>query len=88
MTEIRAWAAMKPGGELQPFTYTSGPVGPEEVLVQVEHCGICHTDLSFWKNEPGSIPFPFVPGHEITGKIVALGMWRRRRVCRSVKPSV
>ena len=73
MTEIRAWAAMQPGGQLQRFTYTSAPVAPEEVLVEVEHCGICHTDLSFMKNEPGNIPFPFVPGHEITGKIVALG---------------
>jgi uncharacterized zinc-type alcohol dehydrogenase-like protein len=73
MTEIRAWAAMKPGGELQRFTYTSAPVAPEEVLVEVQHCGICHTDLSFIKNEWGNIPFPLVPGHEITGKIVALG---------------
>lgn len=73
MTEIRAWAAKKPGGPLEPFTYTSAPVGPEEVLVEVAHCGVCHTDLGCWKNEPGNIPFPFVPGHEITGKIVALG---------------
>jgi len=70
---VKAWAALEPGAGLQPFTYQMSPLTAEEVEIEVEHCGICHTDISFIKNEWGTIPFPLVPGHEITGKIVALG---------------
>lgn len=70
---IHAWAALEPSTKLVPFTYRMSDFGAEEVTIEVEHCGICHTDISFINNELGSIPFPLVPGHEITGKIVALG---------------
>jgi uncharacterized zinc-type alcohol dehydrogenase-like protein len=73
MSTVKAWAALEPGAELQPFTYEMGALGAEEVEVEVEYCGLCHTDVAFIKNEWGTIPFPLVPGHEITGKIVALG---------------
>jgi uncharacterized zinc-type alcohol dehydrogenase-like protein len=73
MTTVKAWAAMSPGTKLDPFTYELSPLGPEEVEIKVDHCGICHTDLSFLHNEPGFIPFPLVAGHEIIGTVVTLG---------------
>ncbi len=73
MNTVKAWAALEPGAELIPFTYEMGPLDAEEVEVEVQYCGLCHTDIAFIKNEWGTIPFPLVPGHEITGKIVALG---------------
>ena len=73
MSTIKAWAAFEPKGELKPFTYQMPPLGPEEVEIKVEHCGICHTDIAFINNEGGNVPFPLVPGHEITGRIIALG---------------
>ena len=39
----------------------------------MEYCGICHSDLSMLDNEWGISAFPFVPGHEAIGRIVALG---------------
>ncbi len=73
MTSIRAWAAAGPKQPLAPFTFDPGPLGAEEVEVAVEHCGICHSDLSMLGNEWGMSRFPFVPGHEVVGRITALG---------------
>ena len=73
MKTVKAWAALEPHAKLQPFTYELPPLTTEEVEIEVDHCGLCHTDLAFINNEWGNIPFPLVPGHEVTGRIVALG---------------
>lgn len=73
MSAIRAYAASAPGAALRPFEYEPGPLGDEEVEIAVEHCGICHSDLSMLDNEWGRTAYPFVPGHEVVGRVVALG---------------
>ncbi|HSU54825.1 MAG TPA: NAD(P)-dependent alcohol dehydrogenase [Candidatus Dormibacteraeota bacterium] len=73
MAKIHAYAANAPKGALQSFEFEPGPLGPEEVEIKVTHCGICHSDLSMLENEWGMSQFPFVPGHEVTGTVVALG---------------
>jgi uncharacterized zinc-type alcohol dehydrogenase-like protein len=73
MSTVKAWAALEPGAKLKPFNYEMATLTAEEVEIEVEYCGLCHTDLSFIKNEWGTIPFPLVPGHEITGRVVAMG---------------
>lgn len=70
---IQALASTGPKRPLEPFEYTLGPLGREQVEIAVESCGICHSDLSMLDNEWGMTSYPFVPGHEIVGKIVALG---------------
>lgn len=71
--EFKAYAASKPGGPLEPFSFNPGPLGPEEVEIKVSHCGLCHSDLSMLDNEWGMTKYPFVPGHEAIGTVVALG---------------
>jgi len=73
MTMIQAWAAKAPKQRLEPFDYDPGPLKPDEVEVAVETCGICHSDLSVIDNEWGISNYPVVPGHEVVGRIVALG---------------
>lgn len=73
MSTIRAWAAPQAGAELQPFTYDPGSLGAEEVEIRVEYCGVCHSDLSLMENEWGMTAYPFVPGHEAIGRVVAMG---------------
>lgn len=73
MTTFNAYAATKAHGELQPFSFNPGEIGPEEVEIKVSHCGLCHSDLSMLDNEWGMSQYPFVPGHEVTGTVVALG---------------
>lgn len=70
---INAWAAGGVGEKLKPFEYDPGPLGAEEVEIAVEHCGICHSDLSCLENEWGMTTYPFVPGHEVVGRVVSLG---------------
>jgi len=70
---IKAYAAFEPGGELKPFEYEPGTLPDDQVEIAVEHCGICHSDLSMLNNEWGMTRYPFVPGHEIIGKVLDIG---------------
>ncbi len=72
-TSFKAYAASAQGAKLQPFEYNPGPLRDEQVEIQVEFCGICHSDLSMLDNEWGLTAYPFVPGHEIAGRVVAVG---------------
>lgn len=73
MTKVNAYAADVAGAELKPFTYELGPLGSEEVDIKVQYCGICHSDLSMLNNDWGMTQFPFVPGHEVVGEVLAVG---------------
>ncbi|PSB23892.1 NADPH-dependent aldehyde reductase Ahr [Stenomitos frigidus] len=70
---IKAYAAHEPGGELKPFEYDPGALGALDVEINVEYCGICHSDLSMLNNEWGITQYPFIPGHEVVGTIGAIG---------------
>ena len=72
-TRVHAWAADKAKAALKPFEYDPGPLGAEQVEIAVEHCGVCHSDVSMLDNEWGNAQYPFVGGHEAVGTITALG---------------
>lgn len=76
---IHAWAAKQAGAKLEPYEYDPGPLGAEEVEIEVDYCGICHSDLSMLDNEWGMSRYPFVPGHEAIGRIAALGENARQK---------
>jgi len=71
--KFRAYAATAKGKALAPFEFDPGPLGAEQVEIKISHCGICHSDLSMLDNEWGMTTYPFVPGHEVVGTIVAAG---------------
>jgi alcohol/geraniol dehydrogenase (NADP+) len=71
--KIKAYAAREPRGKLEPFEFNAGELRPEQVEIKVSHCGICHSDLSMRDNEWQMTVYPFVPGHEAVGEIVAIG---------------
>lgn len=73
MTEVNAFAAMEAGGRLEPYTYSFDALGHDEVEIAVESCGICHSDMSMIDNEWGFSRYPLVPGHEVVGKVAAVG---------------
>jgi uncharacterized zinc-type alcohol dehydrogenase-like protein len=62
---IHAYAAKTQGGKLEPFEYEPGKLSAQEVEINVEYCGICHSDLAMINNEWGFSQYPAVPGHEI-----------------------
>jgi uncharacterized zinc-type alcohol dehydrogenase-like protein len=55
-----------------------GPLGPEEVEVAVEHCGLCHSDLSVLNNDWGISQYPAILGHEVVGRVTAVGPSAKR----------
>jgi uncharacterized zinc-type alcohol dehydrogenase-like protein len=70
---FKAYASHDPNGILEPFEYDPGELGPEQVEIDVDFCGICHSDLSMLRNHWEMTAFPFVPGHEVAGRISRLG---------------
>lgn len=70
---IKAYAAYEPKGELRSFVYDPGPLGDNEVQIDVRHCGICRSDLSMIDNEWGITQYPLVAGHEVVGTISSVG---------------
>ncbi len=73
MTAITGWLATAPDKPLQWQTIDAGSLGDEEVEVNVNYCGVCHSDLSMLRNEWGNARYPFIPGHEVIGTVSALG---------------
>ncbi len=73
LSMIRAYAATAARGDLKPFEYDPGPLRDGQVEIAVTHCGICHSDLSMLDNDWGLSSYPFVPGHEVSGTVAAVG---------------
>ncbi len=69
----KAWVAKAARNPIVLETVDLGPLGDEEVEVAVEHCGLCHSDLSILNNEWGISQYPAILGHEVTGRITAVG---------------
>ncbi len=73
MSIIKSYAAKEAGADLSLWEYDAGELQPEDVEVEVEYCGICHSDLSMIDNEWGMSSYPLVAGHEVIGRVAALG---------------
>ena len=71
--EYKAWVAKAPRQPMALENLDPGPLAAEEVEITVEHCGLCHSDLSVLNNEWGISQFPATLGHEVIGRITALG---------------
>ena len=71
--ENRAWVAKAANQPLTLEAIDLGPLGVEDVEIAVEHCGLCHSDLSVLTNEWGISRYPAILGHEVVGRITALG---------------
>jgi alcohol dehydrogenase (NADP+) len=68
-----AYAAETEKAPLGPFTLERRAVGPQDVRVAIDYCGVCHTDLHFVNNDWGMSQYPLVPGHEVVGHVVEVG---------------
>ena len=69
----KAWVAKTAKQPMVLETVDLGPLGAEEVEVAVEHCGLCHSDLSVFNNDWGISQYPAILGHEVVGRVVAVG---------------
>lgn len=70
---MRAMVLSAPGDGLRPQEQPDPIPEPGEVRVKVSACGICRTDLHVVDGELPDIPYPIIPGHEVVGRVDALG---------------
>jgi uncharacterized zinc-type alcohol dehydrogenase-like protein len=73
MIPTQGYAALSPNAMLTPFSFERRELGPEDVLIEILYCGVCHSDIHQVRDEWGGAQFPMVPGHEIVGRVVRTG---------------
>jgi uncharacterized zinc-type alcohol dehydrogenase-like protein len=78
MAEVRGYAAHDPHSPLVPFSFTRREPGPHDVQIEILYAGICHSDLHQVRDDWGGSLYPMVPGHEIVGRVTAVGAHVRK----------
>lgn len=73
MIDVKGYAVQDPHSPLAPFQFERRDVGPHDVQFDILFCGVCHSDLHQIRDEWGGSIFPMVPGHEIVGRVTAVG---------------
>lgn len=67
------YAARAADTPLAPFAFERRDLRPEDVAIEILYCGVCHSDLHQARNDWGGSEYPLVPGHEIVGRVTAVG---------------
>ena len=73
MIKTKSFAAQEPTSILAPFDIQRRDPGADDVQIEILYCGVCHSDLHTARNEWKGTWYPCVPGHEIVGRVVAVG---------------
>lgn len=73
MIASRGYAAKSAKALLEPFSFERHEPGENDVLITIDYCGVCHSDLHQVRDEWGGSKFPMVPGHEIVGRVERVG---------------
>lgn len=73
MPSAAGYAAQSATTPLAPFSFERREPGPHDVLIDIQYCGVCHSDLHTARGEWGGVMYPCVPGHEIIGRVSRTG---------------
>ncbi len=73
MIKTQGYAALSATTPLQPFSFERREPKPDDVVIEIAYSGICHSDIHTARSEWGPTAYPCVPGHEIVGKVTAVG---------------
>ncbi|MGE0171280.1 MAG: NAD(P)-dependent alcohol dehydrogenase [Oligoflexales bacterium] len=73
MIPVYGYAALKPKAPLERYTFQRRNPKDNDVVIDIQYCGICHSDIHQARSEWGAAHFPMVPGHEITGIVSQVG---------------
>lgn len=73
MSHARGYAALSAEQALAPFAFERRQPGPNDVRIDILYCGVCHSDLHTARDEWHNTLYPSVPGHEIVGRVSAVG---------------
>ena len=72
-SKATGYAATSPKDDLGPYHFERRDPRPDDVVIEILYCGVCHSDLHTARNDWGWTTYPIVPGHEIIGRVVAVG---------------
>ncbi|MGD7002290.1 NAD(P)-dependent alcohol dehydrogenase [Corynebacterium halotolerans] len=72
-TSSRAWASTSFAAPLEPVTIERRALRTDDVRIAIEYAGICHSDIHTIQGDWGERQYPLVPGHEIVGRVEAVG---------------
>lgn len=78
MIKAKAYGAPSAKSLLQPLEIDRREPKPDDILIEIAYCGICHSDIHTARGEWGPTFYPCVPGHEIVGKVIKVGKRVRR----------
>jgi len=70
---VKAYGAYAPDQALESMDITRRAPGAHDVQIAIDFCGVCHSDLHTVRGEWAGSQFPCVPGHEIVGRVSAIG---------------
>lgn len=73
MTASKSYAAGSAKTSLAPFSFERRDPREHDVVIDIQYCGVCHSDIHQARDEWGGATFPMVPGHEIAGVVAAVG---------------
>jgi len=73
MKTAQAYAAQSATTPLVPYSFERRDPGPLDVQIDILFCGVCHSDIHTVRSEWGPANYPCVPGHEIVGRVTAVG---------------
>ena len=73
MTSAIGYAALSNEAPLAPFDFERRALRDNDVSIRIEYCGVCHSDLHQARNDWKGSQYPIVPGHEIVGRVTAVG---------------
>jgi alcohol dehydrogenase (NADP+) len=73
MLPTKSYAAQDAKTPLGPFSFERRDPRQNDVLIEISHCGVCHSDIHQVRNEWGNSIYPMVPGHEIVGRVKKVG---------------
>ena len=73
MANTKAYAAQSAESGVAPFGFDRREPRPDDVSIEIDYCGVCHTDIHFAQNDWGATVYPVVPGHEIIGRVTSVG---------------
>ncbi|HEY4074950.1 MAG TPA: NAD(P)-dependent alcohol dehydrogenase [Herbaspirillum sp.] len=67
------YAATNANQPLAPFVFERRELRPNDIAFDILYCGVCHSDLHYVRNDWGISRYPLVPGHELVGRVTAVG---------------
>jgi uncharacterized zinc-type alcohol dehydrogenase-like protein len=73
MLDARGYAVHDATSPFEPFSFERRDPDANDVVIAISHCGVCHSDLHTARSEWGGTRYPCVPGHEIVGRVTAVG---------------